>query len=81
MKIITAFSVLLIVCDLPNPGSARGLKGCDEFRALCLARPNRTPEQCKILFDAAIKSGGQWYMPEAVAAARLPPGRSGNCMP
>ena len=74
-------AMLLTVCADAHAGQLIRRQSCEVMKQRCEARSDRTPAQCKILYDAAIKSGGQWAMPEAMAAAKLPAGGGSNCFP
>jgi hypothetical protein len=62
-------------------GWSAGSRSCKTLLSYCGARNWGNPEQCQILYNAAVKEGGIWGSPAARAAAKLPSGAGGSCHP
>ncbi len=85
MKVSLLLKMLLsmLVCSVAFSGDAFATKignngrttnshqhaSCKSVYEMCLAQ--NSAAQCKILYDAAIKEGGNWSSPAAEAAAQI----------
>jgi hypothetical protein len=62
-------------------GGPAGSRSCKTLLSYCVARKWGNPEQCQILYNAAVEEGGIWGSPAARAAAKVPSGAGGSCHP
>jgi len=67
-------------CDSAASRDTIRNNGCKDFLDRCTYTDGTTQAQCKILYDAAVKAGGQWGLPDARAASHTT-GKSYQCRP
>ena len=83
MKLVAPIAALCAFGLLPSDASAcecLATRPCRFFLEDCNQQHKMTESQCKMLYDAALKSNGAWGMPEARAANKTR-GASFFCFP
>ena len=72
-------AVVMLTLAASLGGAYASTKSCKTLMAFCVAKNQDHPEQCQVLYKAALKEGGVWQSQAARAAAGQPSGPSTTC--